>query len=524
MNEKYVLILGAGLMQRPAINAAKNLGYKALVVDANDKAVCVKEADRFEKIDLKDKEGLVKLALSLKPDLYAVFTAGTDFSASVSYVAQKCNLKAHTFEAATAASDKILMREHFSKCNVSSPSFKQIDDKTDINDVVIENYPKVIKPVDNMGARGCRMIRQESEKDEAIKLAVSASRSGRAILEDYMDGPEFSIDAIVYNGTLTITGFADRHIYYPPYFIEMGHTMPTAIDMKTKEELINCFANGIHALGLTHGVAKADIKYTKDGPMIGEIAGRLSGGYMSGWTYPYASDFDLTKNALLLALDKKPEELERERVKLSIANKFFEVYEVECKKSSAERAWISIPGKVKKVYGLQKAQSIEGVRDVLPRNFEGDYVQFPINNVSKCGNIIAVQKDYKASSCTAEQAVSEIVIRLDESNEETLQYLMQKPEDRLDNFPPEAYPELKVSINDNEVYTEGQSFLLDLPKEIEPFFNNVTDYNHRTIEKTLSLIDEIYPNHPEITKKDFWSAIKAGGIQGALYILDKRSV
>ena len=48
-------------------------------------------------------------------------------------------------------------------------------------------------------------------------------------MEEYMEGPEFSIDALVYDGTMTITGFADRHIFFPPYFIEMGHTMPTRI-------------------------------------------------------------------------------------------------------------------------------------------------------------------------------------------------------------------------------------------------------------------------------------------------------
>jgi hypothetical protein len=67
-----------------------------------------------------------------------------------------------------------------------------------------------------------------SELAAAWKDAVSHSRSGRAILEEYLDGPEFSLDAIVHSGTITIRGIADRHIHFEPYFIEMGHTMPTA--------------------------------------------------------------------------------------------------------------------------------------------------------------------------------------------------------------------------------------------------------------------------------------------------------
>lgn len=93
MSEQYVLILGGGLMQRPAVEAAQELGYKALVIDANPDAVCVPFADRFERIDLKDRESIAEFALSLGDSLRAVFTAGTDFSASVSYAAERCGLQ-----------------------------------------------------------------------------------------------------------------------------------------------------------------------------------------------------------------------------------------------------------------------------------------------------------------------------------------------------------------------------------------------------------------------------------------------
>ena len=84
-----ILILGAGLMQKPAILSAKEAGFKVNVIDADDKAVAIPYADTFRKIDLKDKEGILEYAKELKASedgLAAVFTAGTDFSASVSYV------------------------------------------------------------------------------------------------------------------------------------------------------------------------------------------------------------------------------------------------------------------------------------------------------------------------------------------------------------------------------------------------------------------------------------------------------
>ena len=98
--DKYILILGAGLMQKPAIESARELGYKSIVVDANPSALCATFADRFEPIDLKDVKRILSLAQSLGDSLVGVFTAGTDFSASVSYVAEKCGLPSHSLEAA----------------------------------------------------------------------------------------------------------------------------------------------------------------------------------------------------------------------------------------------------------------------------------------------------------------------------------------------------------------------------------------------------------------------------------------
>ena len=92
--KKKLIILGAGFLQRPAIEAAKKLGCCAVVVDVNEHAVCVPLADRFEKIDLKDSEAIFSLAKNLARDdgLAAIFTAGTDFSTSVSYAGEKLSL------------------------------------------------------------------------------------------------------------------------------------------------------------------------------------------------------------------------------------------------------------------------------------------------------------------------------------------------------------------------------------------------------------------------------------------------
>lgn len=533
--KKIVLILGAGLMQKPSIEAAKELGFETVVLDANQNAPCVDCADRFVQIDLKDKEKIAQFAASLGPALKGIFTAGTDFSASVSYAAEKCGLPCHKYESALNASNKVRMRECFKKAGVPSPEFTQLL-RNQITSYVMTsgreeiNYPKVVKPVDNMGARGCRMIRNFGEMVSSIESAVHSSRSGTVILEDYLDGAEYSIDALIYKGTMTITGFADRHIYFPPYFIETGHTMSSTVSSKKRNELILCFARACKALGLTNGAAKADIKYTEKGPVIGEVAARLSGGYMSGWTYPYASGLNLTKEALLIALGKKPVDLLEKRVELNIKDAPYKLYEVKTSKSSAERAWISIPGKVKKIYGLDKGENTEFIKNVLPRVHEGDEVDFPRNNVEKCGNVISLSTDYDLAFAAAEKAVSKIVLRLETKNKATREFLEGKEHRSEKGFPFSAYQadeklkdELAAFCKKVPYVKAGKSLFSQQPSFFREKYSEMKDFNHRTISETIKLFDDIADIKNDIDSAIFYKALLRGGIQGILYVCDSNN-
>ena len=534
-----VLILGAGLMQIPAILSAKELGYRVCLVDADDKAIAISKADEFRKIDLKDKEGILQYAKSLQngSGLATVFTAGTDFSASVSYVCQKLNLPSHTFDAALNASIKTRMRKCFSDANVPSPKFFNLNKDNFTQDKLKEistliGFPLVVKPVDNMGARGCRMVRSLKEFEPAVKIAIEVSRSGNAIVEEYMDGPEYSIDALVYNGTFTVTGFALRHIKYPPYFIETGHTMPAELDKSVHNQLISVFALGAKALGLEKGAAKADIKFTKNGPMIGEIAGRLSGGYMSGWTYPYSSDLNLTKEALLIACGKEPEELIKNRQKVDFetselcknALQPYQLFEVKSKRVSAERAWMSIPGIVEEVKNITE-EKIPYVKDFLPRTTVklNCKVDFPRNNVQKCGNVISLAEDRKLAVEAAQNAVSNVFIGLKANTRETDDFLNFYTQDDEDNFPPSAFKSLSSQelaqiegfIPQNQKISDFIPSVLktsDYKKEVDWSFNTISDI--------AAKFDILRPHHPKLNAQKFWKAVLRGGLQAAVYISD----
>jgi biotin carboxylase len=521
MKEKIV-ILGAGVMQGPVIKIAKELGFYTIALDGSAGAPCISMADQFEQIDLKDKEGIETFARSIKSSAgnLGIMTAGTDFSASVAWTAEKLGLPGIPYETALNASDKSRMRECFKKASLPSPEFFTITAE-DAFDSIPLPFPVVIKPVDNMGSRGCRRAGNIEEFHEAAASAIKFSRSGRAITEAYMDGPEFSVDAIVYRGEITICGLADRHIFFPPYFIEMGHTMPTVIDEKKQAAMLDTFRLGVRALGLADGenigAAKGDIKLTSKGPMIGEIAARLSGGYMSGWTYPYSSGAQPIKAAILAAMGREPDGL------------------VPVKKwTCAERAFISIPGTVKQIAGIEKARNGKNVNDFFLRIEEGGIVSFPENNVTKCGNIIACAPQREDAVSAAENAARSILIKLDPSDQQTASFLSSSAA-----FPPDAFrltAELKAALSQIPDYPEQKDPHAE--KSIFPFpaftSSGLADYMGRTVEETLESVRLLTSlplpmakenaDNKNILGRSFWTALIRGSYQGAVYYIEQSAV
>ena len=550
-NKKRILILGAGLMQGPAIRAAQELDCEVIAVDGNPNAVCAKEADKFFPIDLKDIPALIDLAKSLKENgLHGVFTAATDFSVSVAAIAESGSLPGHSLEAARRASDKVLMRECFEKHGVPSPKFthifkNKIDEAIQILKQKAIPFPITVKPADNMGARGCRLVYSQDELRPSLEDAVNFSRSGKAIAEEFIDGEEFSLEALVINGEIFLNALADRHIFFPPYFVEMGHTIPSIKSKEECDELIRVFFLGIKALGLTNGAAKGDIFLRKADPKkngkrtacVGEIAARLSGGYMSGWTVPYSSGFDVTKAAVKIALGEPVDKLpngEASRFSAERAALF-----------SAERAWISVPGIIKKIYGLEEARNTKNIKDVLPRLSEKDEAVFPKNNVEKCGNVLSSAESYDEAVKASMEAIQKIFLRLERANNKTnLFFEKTNPSITVQgNYPPNFFKfpeddstkEIKNKTFDellkNSILAEEDKILY--PSFFKDFLDRAFDVHGLSIrevikqafflepklkEKMLSLQTIGEPLNQSLVL--WWKYFIRGSRQGLIYYLD----
>lgn len=502
-----ILILGAGVMQIPAIKKAKEMGHFVLCADGNNNAIGKEFCDIFYAVDIKDKNGLLEIAQKFhkKHILHGVFTAGTDFSSSVAWITEKLGLPGISYQSALNATDKYRMRCCFKESGVPSPGFVEFSNDMDLENTIKDlKFPLVIKPVDSMGSRGVKRVNNILELKEVTTLAVSLSRTSRAIIEEFIAGEEFSLDALIVDGEVKIFGFADREIVFPPYFVEMGHTIPTELDQSDMDLVIDVFTKGVKSLGITYGCAKGDMKLGPNGAVVGEIAARLSGGYMSGWTFPYSSGIDLTKGGIELALGQE-----------------ITIEENPLGKFSAERAFISIPGKIKEV--IIPYSKPKGIKDRFINCKAGDIVVFPKNNVEKCGNIISLADSRDKAIKLAEKDAADIIVRLEAQVWETEEFLFNNN----DNFAPKAFDiDQKLFLDlDDDIETDGETiYILQIDKILK---SRKKDWQKRTINQVLKQLSKFYKI--EFVKEnnvglDFYKALINGSLQGVLYYLDSLEI
>lgn len=414
---KSILIIGAGMLQVPAIKIAAEKGLTTIVTDYNKDAPGMAIADFPLVVSTRDIEGTVRVIkdFNQKHKIDGVLTVGTDASMTVAAVANALNLPGIKFENAEAASNKVKMRERLKSNGVPIPDFRKCWNEDDLRKAAKElGYPLVIKPADNMGARGVMKIENELMLETAFQNAKKGSPSGNLIVEQYMKGPELSIDALIYDGEIYITGVADRIIEREPYFIEIGHVMPSALPEDKLNNAIEVFKAGIKALGLTIGAAKGDIKVTDEGAKIGEIAARLSGGFMSAYTYPLSSGVNLIANAIDIALGNPPENLVPTKNWVSI-----------------EKTILPAPGIIKDIVGVDKALAIDGVKELFLHVKVGDEIAAPKSNVEKPLNYIIVRETREDAWKTVEEVEKVLAIVTDDKRKISFQEINKKAKEKF---------------------------------------------------------------------------------------------
>lgn len=392
---KTIFILGASRLQVPAIKKAREKGLFVYALDYDPNAVGIQYADKFLEISTIDKEAVLKAAFEYEPDF--IITSTSDMPVrTVSWVNEKLGRPNDiSYEGAIYATDKIAMRNRMKECGVPIPEYheiKNLDDFLEAASKMPERF--ILKPADNAASRGVVLIDKSRNPDleKIYKYSTQYSRSGEALIEEFMEGSEVSVESYTINGEPHIITITDKLVTELPFFVELGHTEPSRLTSTQQEDIKKVAHAAIKAIGMENGPNHTEIKVTPAGAKLVEIAARLGGDYITSKLVPLSTGVDMIECSFATLLG--------EEVK----------YQNTISKGSAIRFIQGKKGILKAVDGLEEALKMPGVLEIEIYLKPGSYIRSPENSSDRVGHVIATGKDADEAEKNAEAAMSIISI------------------------------------------------------------------------------------------------------------------
>lgn len=389
---KRLMIVGASVLQLPAILKAKEMGLHVAVVDYNPEAVGIPYADVYYNASTMDEDAVIAAAEDYSPD--GIMTLATDLPMrGVAKASEKLNLHSISYETAIKATDKYEMITAFKDHGVPSPWFFVVDSLEDLqshkNDV---SYPCIIKPTDNAGSRGVVKVYTYEELISYYGYTLSNSRNGKVIVEEYLHGPEVSVEVMVVDGEVHILQITDKITTGTPYFVEMGHIQPSQLSANIQDAICKLTCAACKAVGIDRGPAHVEMRVTSRGPVMIELGARMGGDNITTHLVPLSTGIDMIGCTIAMAMGENPDI--RPTLNCGSAIRYFEA---PC-------------GTITSIENIETASKIPGVKQITFTKKIGEQAT-PIQcSNDRIGFVIAQGPSAKDAVDSCKKALSKIRI------------------------------------------------------------------------------------------------------------------
>lgn len=307
MNKKKIAIIGAGYLQEPLVKKAKELGLYSICFAWREGATCAEICDKFYPVSIVEKDEILQICIDEKID--GICTIASDVAApTVAYVANKMGLVGNDYNAAVRANNKFLMRNAFISAGVPCPQYNMVDedyinDPQCMKELDVLSLPLIVKPTDRSGSLGVTKITSKEELIPAIKLALDKSFKKEAMVEEFIDGREVSVEFISYKGTHYPLQITDKVTTEAPHFVELEHHQPSTLSKEMFDKIYDITKKALSALGLENGASHAEYKITRDGRIaVMEIGGRMGGDFIGSDLVRLSTGYDFVKGVIEVAL------------------------------------------------------------------------------------------------------------------------------------------------------------------------------------------------------------------------------
>lgn len=371
---KAILVFGCGELQKSIIGRAHKMGLFVVGIDPMPNAYAKDEVDAFEVVGGQDYEGTI--AVAKRFNVKAVVTAATDKPlVMMARVAKELNLPFYSVETAQWSTDKFQMKKKFIEggvpCAIGRLA-KSIDEITDLQ------LPLIVKPRDNSGSRGVILCRNQHELEEAFKEALGYSHLDSVLVEEFIEGQEYSIESLHYNGRTEVIQFTEKTTTPFPYNVELAHKQPANLTEEQKNAIREIICKIAKCMKFENCPSHTELKINERGVFVIETSPRLGGGNITSHLVPLSTGINMEDQLLSIALGENIN-TEASRINKASGVKFLELKEGKVKRIYPEISEVTNwPNMVDFHYDLKEGTEVHSFKSGLDR-----YGQFIIQTENR---------------------------------------------------------------------------------------------------------------------------------------------
>lgn len=274
---KKLAILGANAAITMLIEKAKTLGYETHVFAWACDDPGEKVADYFYPFSIDNKDAILSKCREI--GVCGICSITSDFAVpTVNYVARHLGLVGNSERTDVVARNKYQMRCALKEAGLFVPPFMQAGEDFKLSDADGITYPVIVKPTDRWSSKGVTRVDKPEELEAAVRYAVKESFDNKAIIEGFMNGPEYSAECICYKGEVTVLALTKKMTTGYPHYIETGHIQPSDIPAERQDEVKAFIKKAVAALDIKNSAAHAEFRLLDNGHIgIIEIGARMGG-------------------------------------------------------------------------------------------------------------------------------------------------------------------------------------------------------------------------------------------------------
>ncbi len=372
------LVIGAGQWQVPLIKYLKDRGSEVVVVDPYSNSPGVEIADSHLKFDVRDSKTILNKINGCNFDL--VCSDQSDIAVNtVSIIAENLNLSGNKFKTTNCFVNKVKMRGMCHAAGLNAPVSEKISTLVELDDFRQKTKNTIIiKPADSQSSRGIyKLSYQEVITEEDFQKSLSYSQCGYLIVEEFIVGTEYTVEAYHTGGKTTFLGYSQKEHFRTG--IASRLLFQNRIENNLQEELETQVKRFVIQSELNFGFLHAEFIVSEETgiPYLIEIACRGGGTLISSHIAAWLSGVE-TYNVFYKDLIQS----------INTDTNIVKIDEYRC----AVLGFFEFPkGKVKKIEGVEDAKEIQGVYDINLGFSIGDVIKDAEDDRSRQGYYIILE-------------------------------------------------------------------------------------------------------------------------------------